>query len=261
MLQSQTRSIAVEHVHFLPAGRARNAANAGAPQCSTCRHRSLCLTAGYAEPELESMDALMFARRKVKAGEALYRHGDAFQFLYAVRSGTFKSASTTRGGREHVTGFHLAGDVLGLDGLAEGHHASEAIALEDGEICAVPYRQLAELAAANRNMQGGMTQLLSRHIVGRQRDMMLLGSMSAEERVASFVMNISSRMEARGYSAREFHLRMSRADIGSYLGLTLETVSRALSAFQAQRLLQVAKKHIRILDLDAMTRAFEPRMQ
>lgn len=133
----QTPTPAIAPVQFVPAMHAGVPAAAG-QRCSTCSRRALCLPAGYAEPELRAMDALMFARRKVKAGESLYRQGENFRFVYAVHSGTFKSAAAVRDGREQVTGFHLAGDVLGLDALAEGRHASEASALEDSEVCAIP---------------------------------------------------------------------------------------------------------------------------
>lgn len=256
-MQTQTRTIPVTPMREVPVARAHNAGNAETQRCSACPMRSLCLPSGYSDRELQAMDGLMFARRKVAASEVLYRQGEAFQFVYAVRSGTFKSGAAMHDGREQVTGFHLAGDVIGLDALAEGRHATEATALEDSEICAIPYRQLAELTAANPAMQRALTQLLGRQIVGEQRSMLLLASLNAQERVASFLLNLSSRMQARGYSAREFHLRMSRAEIGSYLGLTLETVSRAFSALQAQRLLQVTKKHIQIADVDALAAAFD----
>jgi CRP/FNR family transcriptional regulator len=203
----------------------------------------------------------MFARRKVKMGHTLYREGDKFQFIYAVRSGTFKSSLTLKDGREQVSGFSMAGELMGLDGLAHGQHASAATALEDAEICAIPYAHLMDLAAINPSLQHIVSRLMSREIVREHSLMMLLGSMNAEERLAAFLLNVSQRMKARGYSASEFHLRMSRAEIGSYLGMKLETVSRTFSAFQAQRLLEVDKKHIRILDLDGLTRAFEMRVQ
>ena len=253
---AELQSEVVHPIHFI--GRPEFAPPALTATCSSCHLKDLCLPCGLGGTDVERLDRLMFARRRVKMGEALFRQGEAFQFVYAVRSGTFKSGNAMQDGREQVTGFHLAGDVLGLDGLADGRHASEAIALEDSEICAIPYRQLAELAARNPNMQRALTQMLSRQIVGEQRAMMLLASLSAEERVASFVLGISRRMEARGYSSREFHLRMSRAEIGSYLGLTLETVSRAFSSLQQQGLVEVAKKHIRILDLDTLTSRAEP---
>lgn len=229
--------------------------------CSTCHLKDLCLPCGLNGPDVQRLDGLMFARRKIKLGQTLYHEGDKFQFIYAVRTGTLKSSLTLKDGREQVTGFHMAGELLGLDGVAQGAHASTATALEDAEICAIPYAHLTELTANNSNMQHVVSRLMSREIVREHSLMMLLGSMNAEERLAAFLLNLSQRMKARGYSPSEFHLRMSRAEIGSYLGMKLETVSRTFSHFQQQRMLEVDKKHIRILDLDGLTRAFETRVQ
>ena len=194
-------------------------------------------------------------------GESLYFEGDPFRFVYAVRSGTFKSSLTLANGREQVSGFHLAGELMGLDGLASGKCASTATALEDTEVCAIPYANLSEQAATSPGLQMVLTRLMSREIVREHGLMMLLGSMNAEERLAAFLVNLSQRMKARGYSPCEFHLRMSRAEIGSYLGMKLETVSRTFSAFQQQGLLEVDKKHIRIVDLEGLARAIERSMQ
>ena len=228
--------------------------------CSTCHLRDLCLPCGMTGSDVERLDSLMFSRRKVKAAQTLYREGDRFQFIYAVRSGTFKSSLTLADGREQVGGFYMAGELMGLDGVANGAHASSTTALEDTEVCAIPFAHFAEVAASNPGMQHVVTRLMSREIVREHSLMVLLGSMNAEERLAAFLLNLSQRMKARGYSASEFHLRMSRAEIGSYLGMTLETVSRTFSAFQQQRLLEVDKRHIRITDLDGLTRAFEARV-
>ncbi|HEY8051000.1 MAG TPA: fumarate/nitrate reduction transcriptional regulator Fnr [Ramlibacter sp.] len=229
--------------------------------CSTCHLKDLCLPCGLTGPEVERLDNLMFARRKVAMGETLFHEGDKFQFVYAVRAGTFKSSLTLADGREQVSGFHLTGELIGLDALATGKHASTSIALEDTEVCAIPYAHLSDLASHSSNLQMVLARLMSQEIVREHTLMMLLGSMNAEERLAAFLLNLSHRMKARGYSAREFHLRMSRAEIGSYLGMKLETVSRTFSAFQAQRLLEVDKKHIRITDLEGLQRAFEARVQ
>jgi CRP/FNR family transcriptional regulator len=228
--------------------------------CSTCHLRDLCLPCGLTGTETESLDRLMFARRKVAAGHTLYRPGDRFQFVYAVRSGTFKSSLTVAEGREQVTGFHMAGELMGLDGLANGVHASSATALEDTEVCAIQYSHLSELAAQSGNLQMVLARLMSREIVREHSLMVLLGSMNAEERLAAFLLNMSQRLKARGYSPSEFHLRMSRAEIGSYLGMKLETVSRTFSAFQHQGLLEVDKKHVRITDVDGLTRRFDARV-
>ncbi len=228
--------------------------------CSNCHLRDICLPCGLGGSDVQRLDGLLFGRRRVRIGETLYRPEDRFQFIYAVRSGTFKSSLTLADGREQVSGFHMAGELMGLDGVANGRHASAATALEDAEVCAIPYAHLSELAAGSTDMQMVMARLMSREIVREHSLMMLLGSMNAEERLAAFLINLSQRQKARGYSPSEFHLRMSRAEIGSYLGMKLETVSRTFSAFQQQRLLEVDKRHIRILDLDALGRTFQAQV-
>ncbi|MGE3346759.1 MAG: helix-turn-helix domain-containing protein [Ramlibacter sp.] len=229
-------------------------------QCSSCHLRELCLPCGMSGGDVQLLDALGFARRRIQAGRSLYHEGDRFSFIYAVRSGTFKSSLALADGREQVSGFYMAGELLGLDGVAHGTHASTAIALEDTEVCAIPYSNLMELSSGSAGLQHVVSRLMSREIVREHSLMMLLGSMNAEERLAAFLLNLSQRLKARGYSANEFHLRMSRAEIGSYLGMKLETVSRTFSAFQQQRLLEVDKRHIRITDLEGLTRAFETRV-
>jgi CRP/FNR family transcriptional regulator, anaerobic regulatory protein len=251
-------------VHIVPRQSSANGDEAAAPLktlCSTCHLKDLCLPCGLTGSDVERLDGLRFARRRVKEGQHLYREGEKFQFIYAVRSGTFKSSLMLKDGREQVTGFQMAGELLGLDGLASGQHASSAIALEDAEICAIPYAHLSELAAGSTELQHVISRLMSREIVREHSLMMLLGSMNAEERLAAFLLNLSQRMKARGYSPSEFHLRMSRAEIGSYLGMKLETVSRTFSAFQHQRLLAVDKKHVRIVDLEGLQQAFDMRVQ
>jgi CRP/FNR family transcriptional regulator len=229
-------------------------------RCSSCPQGELCLPCGIAGSDVQRLDDLKFGRRKVKLGQTLYREGDRFQFIYAVRSGTFRSNLMLADGREQVNGFYMAGEIMGLDGVAYGTHASSATALEDAEVCAIPYAQLTELAAGNSGLQQVVGRLMSREILREHSQMMMLGSMNAEERLAAFLLNLSHRLKVRGYSASEFHLRMSRAEIGSYLGMTLETVSRTFSAFQQLRLLEVDKRHIRLIDLDGLRRAFEIRV-
>ncbi len=240
------------------AGPSRGSAPQALPTlCSNCHLKDLCLPCGLGDPDLERLDTLHFGRRRIKTGEVLYHAGDRFQFVYAVRSGTFKSALTLADGREQVSGFHMAGELMGLDGAAHGQHASAASALEDAEVCAIPYAHLNELARGSKEMQLVVARLMSREIVREHSLMMLLGSMNAEERLAAFLLNLSQRLKARGYSPSEFHLRMSRAEIGSYLGMKLETVSRTFSAFQQQRLLEVDKRHIRIIDLEGLSRTVQ----
>lgn len=228
--------------------------------CSNCHLRELCLPCGMECTDVERLDSMMFSRRRVKAGSNLYREGDRFQYIYAVRSGTFKTSLELADGREQVSGFYLGGELMGLDGVAHGKHASSATALDDADVCAIPYTHLSELSAAYPGMQNIVSRLMSREIVREHSLMMLLGSMNAEERLAAFLLNLSQRLKARGYSPIEFHLRMSRAEIGSYLGMKLETVSRTFSAFQQQGLLEVDKRHICIADLAGLTHALDMRM-
>jgi len=230
-------------------------------QCSTCHLRELCLPRDLAGEDVRQLDRLASSgRRRLGVGQTLYRAGDRFQFVYAVRSGTFKTSLGLSDGREQVSGFHMAGELMGLDGVAGGVYTSTAIALEDAEICSISYEHLGEISSRSGSLQNVVGRLMSREIVREHSLMLLLGSMNAEERLAVFLLNMSQRLKARGYSPVEFHLRMSRAEIGSYLGMKLETVSRTFSSLQQKGLLEVDKRHIRIVDLDALKRAFEAQV-
>jgi CRP/FNR family transcriptional regulator len=220
--------------------------------CSSCSLRELCLPMGLSREEIEQLDQLVYTRRRVKRGENLYRAGDGFNSLYAVRSGFFKSNVILEDGRDQVTGFHMPGEILGLDGIGTERHTCNALALEDGEVCVIPFSRLEEVSREVRNLQHQFHKVMSREIVRDQGVMMLLGTMRAEERLAAFLLNLSQRFVARGYSPSEFHLRMTREEIGSYLGLKLETVSRIFSKFQEQGLIAVQQKHIRILNTDGL---------
>jgi CRP/FNR family transcriptional regulator len=246
----------VTPIHFLP-----RSAPTTPHLCSGCHLKDICLPCGLDDSDVDRLDGMMFARRRIQEGQALYHEGQPFGFLYAVRRGTFKSTLTARDGREQVTGFHMTGELMGLDALAAGSHASATVALEDAEVCAIPYPDLMGQSVGSTGLRQVVSRLMSTEIVREHGLMMLLGSRNAEERLAGFLLNISQRMKARGYSPTEFHLRMTRADIGSYLGMKLETVSRTFSSFQQQRLLEVERKHVRILDLEGLARAFEERMQ
>jgi CRP/FNR family transcriptional regulator len=187
------------------------------------------------------------ARRRLRRGEALYRSGDAFTSLYAVRAGFLKSRVPIEDGRDQVTGFHMAGDVLGAEGIGSGAHTCDMVALEDSELCVIPYARL-----EGHGVQRRLHQVMSRELVRDQVVMLLLGSMRAEERLAAFLLGLSRRLAARGYSGTEFHLRTTRDEIGSYLGLSLETVSRLFSQFHAEGLVTVRHRHVRIHDLAAL---------
>ena len=191
-------------------------------------------------------------RRRVRRGEYLYRYGDSFQSLFGIRAGSFKSVLLTEDGREQVTGFHLGGDVLGIDGIGLDVHAGDAIALEDSEVVEIPFAELDALATRDPQLQRELFRMLSAEIQRERALMLLLGSMRAEERLAAFLINLSQRMATRGFSASCFVLRMTREEIGSMLGLKLETVSRILSRFQSEGLIQVRNREIAIVSLSAL---------
>jgi CRP/FNR family transcriptional regulator len=209
---------------------------------------------GLSRPELEQLDTLVNARRTVRRGEALFRRTDPFTALYAVRAGFFKSCSTSEDGREQVTGFQMAGDLLGFDGIGDERHSCDAIALEDSQVCVLPYARLEELSREFAELQRQVHRVMSREIVREHGVMMLLGSMRAEERVAAFLANLAQRLEARGFSPSALVLRMTREEIGVYLGLKLETVSRCFSKFHEDGILEVQQRNVRILDPEALRR-------
>ena len=220
--------------------------------CSNCNLRELCLPFGLSLDELERLDDMISTRRRIKRGDHLYRAGEAFDSIYAIRSGFFKTDVLLEDGRDQVTGFQMAGELLGLDGICTEHHTCNAIALEDSEICAIPFNRLESLSREIHNLQHHFHKVMSREIVRDHGVMMLLGTMRAEERLAAFLLNLSQRFTARGFSHAEFYLRMTREEIGSYLGLKLETVSRAFSKFQEEGYIAVQQKHIRILNVNGL---------
>jgi CRP/FNR family transcriptional regulator len=225
--------------------------------CSQCNLRELCLPLGLSNQELNLLDSVIGGRRKVKRGQHLYRSGDRFEAIYAIKSGFFKTDVLTEDGRDQVTGFQMAGEILGMDGISTELHTCNALALEDSEVCLIPFNELEQLSSQVRTLQHHFHKVMSREIVRDHGVMMLLGTMRAEERLATFLLNLSQRFTARGYSAAEFHLRMTRDEIGSYLGLKLETVSRAFSRFQDEGLISVQQKHIRILDIPGLKKILE----
>ncbi len=214
---------------------------------------------GLTEREIERVDELVGTRKRIARGMLLYLSGEPFQSLFAIRTGFFKTEVVSEDGREQVTGFQMAGELMGLDGIGSGQHNCDARALEDSEVCVIPFNRLSELSREIDTLQHHFHKVMSREIVRDQGVMMLLGTMRAEERLAAFLVNLSHRFLSRGYSATEFNLRMTREEIGSYLGLKLETVSRGLSRLQDEGLLSVSNKNIRIHKLDDLKKAMSPR--
>jgi CRP/FNR family transcriptional regulator len=216
--------------------------------CVACNVRDLCLPGGDSESAADLMDDMSYARRRLRRGESLYHAGTPFRSLYVVRSGFFKSFVVTEDGSEQVTGFQMAGELIGFDGIESDAHTVNVRALEDGLVCVIPFTQLERMASRSLGLQRQLHRLMSRAIVHNQGVMMVLATMNAEARVASFLLDLSQRFVARGYSAAEFLLRMTREEIGSYLGLKLETVSRVFSKLQQSRLIEVENKRISLLD-------------
>ena len=220
--------------------------------CTNCNLRELCLPKQIGDSDMARVEQVVFARRRLKRGDSLFKAGDPFNSLYAIRSGFLKTTVLNADGREQVTGFQMGGELLGLDGIGSGRYNGNAVALEDSEVCVLPFALIEELGREIPAIQRNLHSVLSREIVRDHGVMMLLGSMSAEERLAAFLLNLSRRFIARGYSASDFHLRMTREEIGSYLGLKLETVSRAFSHFQSENVIAVQNKSIEIKDLERL---------
>ena len=220
--------------------------------CSSCNLRELCLPVGISNEQMNRLDDIVATRRTVGRGEALFRAGDSFLSLYAVRTGFFKTCVSSEDGRDQVTGFQMAGELIGLDGISTDRHTCDAVALEDSQVCVIPYQQLEDLSRELSDLQRHFHKIMSREIVRDHGVMLLLGSMRAEERLAAFLLNLTQRLRTRGFSASSLILRMTREEIGSYLGLKLETVSRAFSRFQEDGILNVKQPHIEVLDPDAL---------
>lgn len=207
---------------------------------------------GLSKEELERIDEVVAARRTVKRGATLFRNGEKFTSLYAIRTGFFKTCIASEDGRDQVTGFQMAGEVIGLDGIVNDHHTCDAVALEDAEVCVMPFDRIEELSREVTALQRHVHKIMSREIVREHGVMLLLGSMRAEERLATFLLNLVQRLHARGFSQSELVLRMTREEIGSYLGLKLETVSRTFSKFAEDGIVEVKQRHVRILNTDSL---------
>ena len=207
---------------------------------------------GLSPGELERIDEIVAGRRTIKRGTTLFRSGEKFSSLYAIRTGFFKTCIASEDGRDQVTGFQMAGEIIGLDGIVNDRHTCDAVALEDAEVCVMPFDRIEELSREVTSLQRHVHKIMSREIVREHGVMLLLGSMRAEERLATFLLNLVQRLHARGFSQSELILRMTREEIGSYLGLKLETVSRTFSKFAEEGIVEVKQRHVRILSTEAL---------
>ncbi len=214
---------------------------------------------GLNDAEMARIDDIVATRRKVARGENLFRNGEKFNALYAIRTGFFKTCVSSEDGRDQVTGFQMAGEIIGLDGIVSDHHTCDAVALEDAEVCVMTFDRIEELSREINALQRHVHKIMSREIVREHGVMLLLGSMRAEERLAAFLLNLVQRLHARGFSQSELILRMTREEIGSYLGLKLETVSRTFSKFAEDGIIEVKQRHVRILNTEALKLLVNPQ--
>ena len=215
---------------------------------------------GLNDDEMKRIDEVVATRRKIARGETLFRNGEKFNALYAIRTGFFKTCISSEDGRDQVTGFQMAGEIIGLDGIVSDQHTCDAVALEDAEVCVMTFDRIEELSREINALQRHVHKIMSREIVREHGVMLLLGSMRAEERLAAFLLNLVQRLHARGFSQSELVLRMTREEIGSYLGLKLETVSRTFSKFVEDGIVEVKQRHVRILNTDALKLLVNPQV-
>lgn len=227
--------------------------------CSNCNLRELCLPNGFSQEELKKLDDIVNVRRQIKQGESLFQQGDEFTSLYAIRTGFFKTSVAAEDGREQVTGFQMAGEIVGLDGIVNDVHTCNAIALENADICVMPFANIEALSREFPILQRHVHKIMSREIVRENEVMMLLGNMRAEERLAAFLLNLVQRLHTRGFSQSEVVLRMTREEIGSYLGMKLETVSRTFSKFSDEGIIEVKQRYVHILKPDTLKQIFNPQ--
>ena len=214
--------------------------------------RDFCLPTGLSPDDFKRINSAISSQRSIKRGDTLFRTGEKFTNIYAIRTGFFKIRITSEDGREQVTGFQMAGEMMGLDGIVNDQHNCDAVALEDADVCVLPFHLIEKLSRDIGALQHHVHKILSREIVREHGVMLLLGSMRAEERLAAFLLNLVERLHDRGFSQTEVNLRMTREEIGSYLGLKLETISRTFSKFMEDGILEVHQRHVRIIKPDAL---------
>jgi CRP/FNR family transcriptional regulator len=220
--------------------------------CRNCTLGTLCLPVGLAPEDVERLDDIVKRSRPLHRGDYLFRSGERFRSLYVVKTGSVKTYAPNEEGGEQVLGFHLPGEVIGLDAIEKEVHACSAKVLETSAICEVPFARLEELSNSVPSLQHQIYRLLSKEISQDTEMLLMLGKKSADERLATFLLSMSKRLRTRGLSPTDFYLSMSRHEIGNYLGLAVETVSRLFTRFQDEGLLKVDRKHVQLLDLDVL---------
>jgi CRP/FNR family transcriptional regulator len=217
--------------------------------CTRCSLGELCLPRGLTPDEVQRFEKIVNRSRPIQAGEHLFRAGDEFRTVASVRTGCFKSYVIDHEGQEQVLGFHLPGEIIGLDAIHSCRHTANVVALDTSAICSLTFDSVSTMARHMPELQSELFRIMSQRIAELET---IAGDLSADERIAMFLMSLSERFARRGYSDREFILAMSRRDIASFLRLATETVSRVLARFQKSGLLRVDRKQVRIRDLDGV---------
>ncbi|WPP01428.1 fumarate/nitrate reduction transcriptional regulator Fnr [Pseudomonas sp. HR96] len=220
--------------------------------CKDCSLATLCLPLSLQLEDMDAVDNIIKRGRPLRKGELLFRQGDPFASVYAVRSGALKTFKVSSSGEEQITGFHLPSELVGLSGLDTETCPVSAQALETTTVCEIPFERLDELAAQLPALRRQLMRVMSREIRDDQQMMLLLSKKTADERIASFLVNLSSRFRARGFSPLQFRLNMSRNDIGNFLGLAVETVSRVFTRLQETQLIAAVGKEVHILQPEAL---------
>ncbi len=222
--------------------------------CQHCGFSQLCLPFTLNDSELDKLDQIIQRKRPSHKGDHLFEAGKPLQALYAVRTGSFKTYTLSEQGEEQITGFHLPGDVIGFDAIGEQQHPSYAQALETAMVCEIPFNNLDHLLDQVPKLRQQLMRLMSQDIHGDQQMMLLLNRKTAEEKLAAFITNLAQRFGSRGFSRKEFRLTMTRGEIGNYLGLTVETISRLLGRFHKDELIHVDGKLISITNFEELSR-------
>jgi len=220
--------------------------------CQSCNLHDLCLPLGLDMGDIDRLNGIIKRSRPLQKGEYLFNSGDDFSSIYAVRSGSIKTFSESEQGDEQITGLYLPGELMGLDAIHEHIHPCSAIALETTSLCEIPFETLEDLSSEIPELHHQLFRIMSKEIASDQSLIMLMAQKSAEERLAAFLVNLSSRLKQRNFSDVEFNLSMSRKDIGNYLGLTIETISRTFSRFQSEGILSTQRKYVNIHKLDTL---------
>ena len=218
-------------------------------RCKECSLRELCFPHGMNDEELTNMDTVVEQPRSLHKNDFLYHDGDKTMAIYAVRSGCIKTMTESANGDEQIVGFHLAGELLGLDGFSDGTYSCNAVALETSSVCELPLDRLETLCQKLPGLQKQMRRIMGKEVSKDHKLLLLLGKMTADERLASFLLSLSARMEERHWNANEFNLMMPRQDIANYLGMAVETVSRLFASFQNEKIIEVDRRHITVLDM------------